>query len=403
MLLAYKCGSNLAASAKMNNHLKNIVFTLALACGLACGAQPALAAQGLRIDVQDGRETLTIPVGKTSPRKVFTMANPDRLVIDVPTLPSRKGLALPDNYDGELIKNIRSGQFDPKTSRIVLELSAPLSVLNISDSKNILSIVISSKSGASANTAPAPANKAPTKQLTKNTKTKKPLIVIDPGHGGIDPGAHGTGRSFEKDIVLSYAHTLKDHLLKTGKYRVMLTREGDKFIRLRERVAIARGAGAAMFISLHADSAPEDYAAGLSIYTVSEEASDKESEALAAQENKADLIAGVNLNDERDDVADILISLAQRETKNESAKLADLMIRSMLDQNIKLLENTHRFAGFAVLKAPDVPSVLVEVGFLSNPQEEKLLKSKAHRINVAKGLTAGIDNYMRRRKQMDDL
>ncbi len=196
----------------------------------------------------------------------------------------------------------------------------------------------------------------------------------------------------EKDVVLAYAQALKAKLLKSGHYRVKLTREDDRFIMLRQRVAIARKAGANLFISLHADSAPDMEARGLSVYTVSEKASDEETEALAARENKADVLAGVDLSEERDDVAGILISLAERETKNRSATLADLLV-TRLEDKVHLLPNTHRFAGFAVLKAPDIPSVLIEIGFLSHPEEEKLLKSKAYREKVTSGIAEGIDAY----------
>ena len=225
-----------------------------------------------------------------------------------------------------------------------------------------------------------------------------PLVVIDPGHGGVDPGTLAPGGIEEKDIVLAYAKALQGKLLKSGKYRVMLTRTNDRFIALRERIAIARKAGAALFISLHADSAP-DNVRGLSIYTVSEKASDEEAGALAARENKADVLAGMDLSTEREDVAGILISLAQRETNNHSATLADALVAS-LNHKVKLLQKSHRFAGFAVLKAPDIPSVLVELGFLSHRDDRKLLQSSSYRDKVTDGLAAGIDSYFRHQKKM---
>ncbi len=325
------------------------------------------------------------------------MTDPDRLVVDVATAQLEETLTIPSNYKGKLLRSVRSGQFNPTTARIVFELSGPVTVLKamtqINRGKATLTIAIT-PSGAAAATGDT-ASAAPV------VKKEKPLIVIDPGHGGVDPGASGSGRGFEKDIVLEHAFALKRALLDTGRYRVMLTREGDHFIRLRDRVEIARKAGASLFISLHADSAEGKSPRGLSVYTVSDEASDKESEALAAKENKADVLAGFNLAEEQKDVADILISLAQRETKNNSSLLADTLVKVLRKENIKLLENPHRFAGFAVLKAPDVPSVLVEIGFISNKEEEKLLKSKTHRIRVSKALAKGIDSYMRNRKTPD--
>jgi N-acetylmuramoyl-L-alanine amidase len=219
-----------------------------------------------------------------------------------------------------------------------------------------------------------------------------PMVVIDAGHGGVDSGTIGASGVYEKNVVLEYAQLLRARLLKSNKYRAALTRDGDYFIPLRKRVEIARKAGAKLFISLHADSADEAAAHGLSVYTVSEQASDKEAAALAARENKSDIIGGMDLSDARPDVADILISLAQRETKTNSAFFADLLVL-MLGDRVHLLPNTHRFAGFAVLKAPDIPSVLIEIGFLSHKQEEKALKSNAYRDKIISGIVAGIDTY----------
>jgi len=231
-------------------------------------------------------------------------------------------------------------------------------------------------------------------------KPSKPVIVIDAGHGGQDPGTSGPGGSDEKDITLDYAKALRDRLMKSGRYQVVLTRDDDEYITLRGRVDIARKAQASLFISLHADSAP-DAVRGLSVYTVSEKASDAEAEALAARENKSDVLSGMDLSEERKDVADILISLAERETKNRSATLADVLVTS-LDGKVHLLSNSHRFAGFAVLKAPDIPSVLVEIGFLSHPKEEKLIRSKTYRDKVTAGIAAGVDRYFRVEKRLGE-
>ena len=230
---------------------------------------------------------------------------------------------------------------------------------------------------------------------------EKPLIVIDPGHGGVDPGTTGPNGVNEKDLVLEYGKALRQRLLKSGKYRVELTRGTDNFIMLRQRVKIARDKKASLFISLHADSAPEAGARGLSVYTLSEKSSDEEAAALAARENKADVLAGIDLSEERQDVADILISLAQRDTANRSSQLADLVVYS-LDGKVRLLSNSHRFAGFAVLKAPDIPSVLIELGFLSHVQEEKQLRSAAYRQMVVSGIADGVDSYFAQNGQAEE-
>jgi len=224
-------------------------------------------------------------------------------------------------------------------------------------------------------------------------KNGKPIIIIDAGHGGKDPGASTADGDVEKMITLSYAKKLAEALNKSGKYQARLTRSTDIFILLGERVNIARRVGADMFISLHADSAPASNAQGLSIYTLSETSSDKETAALAEQENNSDSIGGMNLSGQKEEVADILIDLARRETKNKSMYLAEGIVVRMKEQGVQTLRDTHRFAGFKVLKAPDIPSVLVELGFLSTPSEAERLKTNDYRSRVVRGLVAGIDSY----------
>ena len=225
-------------------------------------------------------------------------------------------------------------------------------------------------------------------------KSRKPIIMIDAGHGGKDPGASsGKDGDYEKFITLKYARSLAQALNDTGKYRAKLTRSDDVFILLGERVNIARRAGASMFISIHADSAPTTRAEGLSIYTLSETSSDKETAALAEQENSSDKIGGMDLSGQKEEVADILIDLARRETKNKSMDLADHVVRGVKGQGVRTLKDAHRFAGFKVLKAPDIPSVLVELGFLSTPSEAARLKTADHRGRVVRGIVAGVNHY----------
>lgn len=246
---------------------------------------------------------------------------------------------------------------------------------------------------AAAKTAPAPA------PLTdRKPPAKKPVIAIDPGHGGADPGAIGASGAYEKNITLAMARDLKDKLEALGRYTVILTRDRDVFLRLRERSAKARAAGADLFISLHADALPNPAIQGLSVYTLSETASDSEAQLLAEKENKADLIAGIDLSHEAPEVANILIDLAQRETMNLSAVFAAGAVEE-LGRQVRLLSNSHRFAGFAVLKAPDVPSVLIEMGYLSNAQEERLLRGHDYRAKLATGLARAIDRYFEARRK----
>lgn len=236
--------------------------------------------------------------------------------------------------------------------------------------------------------------RVPTKPASK-VASKKRVIVIDPGHGGVDPGAIGVSGIYEKHITLAAARDLKEHLERTGRFKVYLTRDRDVFIRLRGRIEIARERKADLFISVHADTIRNRKIRGLSVYTLSEKASDKEAAELADRENKSDLIAGIDLSHESEEVTNILIDLAQRETMNQSARLASLLVGE-LKSRVKVLRNPHRFAGFAVLKAPDVPSVLIEMGFLSNRDDERALRSKSHRRKVAQSIAGAVDAYFRK-------
>ena len=219
-----------------------------------------------------------------------------------------------------------------------------------------------------------------------------PTIVIDPGHGGTDPGAIGIGGLYEKEVTLSVSRQLRDALTATGRYHVVMTRDEDIFLPLRDRVGIARAAGADLFISVHADSNPDPRLRGASVYTLSDRASDREAAMLAARENRAGALVDVQLDPEDDVMASILIDLAQRITRSESHAFAELMVDSLARETL-LLNNTHREAGFAVLTAPDVPSVLVELGYLSNEEDEELLAQAEHQERLVRALARSVDSY----------
>lgn len=223
-------------------------------------------------------------------------------------------------------------------------------------------------------------------------RRRLPLVVLDPGHGGRDPGTIGTSTGVhEKIITLAAAQELRRQLEATGRCRVVLTRTRDTFVPLAGRVAFARQRDAALFLSLHADSAPG--ARGASVYTLAENASDALSAALARRENNADRAGGLNLPPVSPEVARILISLVHAETREGSDRLAQQTVTA-LGQAVTLLPNTHRHASFAVLKAPDIPSVLIEMGFLSDPRDEAALRRPDHRARVAGALTRGVENYL---------
>jgi len=316
-----------------------------------------------------------------------------------------------------LTQRLRYGLFKPGTSRVVIDAAGPVAVkdsflVKAIDGRGVRLVVdlvpttrvaflgsvrrADVRTGAAsvaAKAIPRPASfpfpRPPRKPKLFHTKR---VIAIDPGHGGRDPGAIGRSGAYEKHITLTAAREIRDALERMGRYKVVLTRDRDMFIRLRDRIARARAASADLFLSVHADALPNKRVRGASVYTLSERVSDSEAAALAEQENKADLIAGVDLSNETPEVTNILIDLAQRETMNESVKFAASLVRE-LKRETRLLRNTHRFAGFAVLKAPDVPSVLVELGFLSNREDERMLLRKDYRQKLASAIARAINAY----------
>ncbi|MBX7146088.1 MAG: N-acetylmuramoyl-L-alanine amidase [Alphaproteobacteria bacterium] len=237
--------------------------------------------------------------------------------------------------------------------------------------------------------------------LPVKPNTPKPIvIVLDPGHGGNDPGAISEHNLREKNITLAMALQLKKLIEETGRYKVFLTRNSDRYVVLRDRIAIARQVKGDLFISLHADMHSQPNLRGASIYTLSEQASDAEAEALASKENKADLIAGVDLTEQSPIISNILIDLTQRETMNRSVQFATLLVEELKESTL-LLHNTHRFAGFAVLKAPDIPSVLLEMGYLSNPEDEILLNSPEYHAKLAGVILSGVERYFALQKRVE--
>ncbi len=223
----------------------------------------------------------------------------------------------------------------------------------------------------------------------------KQTIVIDAGHGGIDPGAESVAGYHEKEITLATARLLARTLEQTGRYKVVLTRDSDVYLKLHERVTRARAAHGNLFISLHADSTVSDRSTrGASIYTLSETASDAESDKYAQRENRADAIGGVDLGDQSDDVAGILVDLTVRETVNDGNRLAGMMVDALEHKGVSLLPSTpHRSAGFAVLKSPDIPSVLIEMGYLSDMADARALADPRHQQQIAAAIADGVDRY----------
>jgi N-acetylmuramoyl-L-alanine amidase len=223
------------------------------------------------------------------------------------------------------------------------------------------------------------------------------VVVIDPGHGGVDNGTR-SGEEMEKNLVLAFGLALRDRLEKSGKYRVVMTRSDDTFIPLDDRAKVAHSQAAALFVSIHADYLPrgEGDAQGATIYTVSDKASDAEAERLAESENRADAIGGVDLREEPTEVADILIDLAQRETRTFSNRFARLLMGEMKGA-ARMHKNPLKSAGFRVLKAPDVPSVLVELGYVSNKNDLEHLVSESWRSKTVTAMGQAIDAFLAKR------
>ena len=387
--------------------LKAVAVGLGLALGLSpARAQAETAATGVRIGVNAAATRFVLDLTDQVPFKVYTMREPYRVVVDLPELAWRVDPTSAREHGG-VIERFRFGLFKPGTFRVVLDVSKPVAVhsavalppRNSHLYRLVLDISPISKSQFDRTYVgpppPEPVAARPVAPPAADGAKRadgKHIVVIDPGHGGVDPGATGVSGIYEKELTLAAAKELKRQLEASGRYQVALTRDKDVFLPLHERVQIARNARAELFISLHADSIASDSILGSTVYTLSEKASDAQAAALAADENKSDVIAGANLDGYSGEVADILIDLAQRETKNDSAKYAHDLVEE-LDKSGRVLEHGVRSAGFAVLKAPDVPSILLEMGYLSNPREERELRDPAYRVKLMTAVKRAIDVY----------
>ena len=382
----------------------------------------ARAATVSAIEIGDLSVTLKFdqPVATAS---AFMLSAPQRIAVDLPG--ARMGRIA---ASGGLIASTRHGQYDANTARVVFELNKPAIVSDATFSGDHLALTLSLKpvseglfgkavrkgrqlfgldKGKPVETRVAqrggitvpldPPKPLAIPPVTGARGTKRPLVVIDAGHGGHDPGSQsGDGTIREKDVALGIARAIRDELVASGRVRVALTRNDDRFLVLGERREIARRLKADLFISVHADSAVNTAARGASIYTLSEVASDRVAAQLAAKENRADILNGVDLGGENSEVSSILLDLAQRETMNISSQFASVLQREM-EPTVHFKDDAHRFAGLIVLKAPDVPSVLLETGYISNDDDLALLLSKDYRRNIAIGVRKAVEAHFARR------
>ncbi len=375
--------------------------------GARTGADEHPVATEARLGGDESRTRFVVDLTRTIDLAAFTLADPYRVIIDVPQLvfrlPAKSGEA-----GRGLVKAFRFGLVMQGGSRIVLDATGPVRVdkafvldsVDGQPARLVVDLVAIDRDSFLRNLAienqarrAAAPSKAERDRTVKNTDAR-PLLVIDPGHGGLDSGTVAPSGETEKTIVLDFALKLRDKLEKTGKYRVAMTRTDDHFVPLAERVRLARTNQAALLISIHADALArrDTEGRGATVYTLSETASDAEAARLAEAENRADLIAGVDLTDEPDEVADILIDLAQRETKAFSMHFARALVGEF-KTSARLHKHPLKSAGFRVLKAPDVPSVLVELGYVTNPQDLKLLTSESWRGRAADSIVQAVQTF----------
>ena len=369
----------------------------------------------------DAKQTrFILDLDKTITFQAFTLADPYRVVVDIPQISFQLAPGT-GNAGRGLVKAFRYGLVMPGGSRLVLDLAGPAKIANsyVLEAANgqppRLVLELEEVDRANFVQLLSPESRPELKPAVVEAKAAvampdaaaaarpveppdaRPLIVIDPGHGGIDNGTQSSGE-MEKNLVLGFGLALRDRIEKSGKYRVVMTRTDDTFIPLNDRVKVARNRSAALFVSIHADALPrrEGDAQGATIYTLSDKASDAEAERLAEAENKADAIGGVNLTDEPTEVADILIDLAQRETRTFANRFARLLMGEM-KTTVRMHKHPLKSAGFRVLKAPDVPSVLVELGYVSNKGDLEHLVSEDWRAKTVGSMAQAVDAFFAKR------
>ncbi len=381
-----------------------LVLAAAAFSGVHAGDHLDPAVLNLRLADQGGRTRLVLNTTAAIEIRFEHRDQPDRLVLDLGDAAWRAA----DIVSGAgMIRSITQRTGDHGRTELVLNLERPARVRDIfylppTNSLPYRLVIDLEFAGfgtaperspmAEPNAAPGLPDVAPVILPLPRTDIMLPLVAIDAGHGGTDPGTIGRSGILEKHLTIAVARRLRAALDATGRYRTVMTREGDETIRLRNRIRIARSAGADLLISLHADSNPIRSLRGVSVYTLSENASDAEAEQLAARENRVDALGGIELDAEDDATAGILIDLTQRQTMSEANTFAEMLLRSLGSEAI-LLNNSHRFAGFTVLKAPEIPSILLELGHLSNRHDEQLLLDPSYQDRMVHAIVRAMDAY----------
>ncbi len=388
-----------------------VLFTFMGAHGSAAQDLHAIARINVeKSEISDrllGGVAVKLSLSQAVPFRVFTLDGPKRLVVDFKEV-DWSLFSADDILDTEAVTGVRYGIFRPGWSRMVLDLDTPLEVENIEMDtganqggpvtlsilmKYVSSTDFAEKAGAPDDDGWHYEDKTPKVASRGRQMGDRPLVVaIDAGHGGIDPGATRYDHE-EKHLVLLFARELKEALILTGRYSAAMTRDQDEFVSLPDRITRARAFGADVFISLHADALAKGVASGTTVYTLSEKASDEAAETLAAQHDRSDLLAGVDLSRQDDQVATVLMDMARLETAARSEVLAEMLVVGISESVGHLHKRPHLSAGFTVLKAPDIPSVLVELGFMSNEHDLKNLLNKKWRAQVIEGLVAALDMW----------
>jgi len=392
-----------------------------LPSALSLGAEPtsvhrkSAVVEAKRAEVTAGKGATTFVLGLSSGvrAEIFTLASPYRVVIDLPDV----AFQLPEDAGKKgqgLVSAFRYGVLSEGKARVVIDTSGPVLIKRAdmrpsTDGKGVdLTVELASTSAQSFGSGtgafqPAAAEpKAPVAAASPKRSRAKPLILIDPGHGGIDPGAASATSLQEKTVVLAVAQALREQLAKSGRYDVRMTRTSDVFVPLDQRVKMSRDLDADLFVSLHADAIAKkglfNSVRGATVYTLSEEASDEEARRMAEKENNSDAVAGLQTAkfEEEGEVRNILIDLMKRETSNFSADFSNTLVKQ-LGSTISLSGTPQRSAAFKVLRQADTPSVLVELGYMSHPEDEKLLNSAAWQRRVAAAIEAAINSYFSKR------
>ena len=394
--------------------LRHMLLAFALTIAALAGAAQARAEDAPPVAVAarlaDDGEAAKLVFDLSGPvaASARALADPDRIVVDMPEVSFQidPSIGRPRDHGQAIVKGFRFGLFGPGKSRVVIDLAKPACVANVATTPiakgatpSRLAIALkrcepAAFAQAAARDALAGAGPAPAAVAAAAPVADRPVIVLDPGHGGVDGGAYGIGGAIEKTLVYEYALELQRQLEAKGRFKVVLTRHGDEFVSLDDRVRIAREAGASLLISIHADmlGGAGSYVSGATVYTCSERASDAEAARVAAHENAADKAAGVEDKAQAPGVADILFDLEKRETR-AYAHLFSRGVVAELQGKTQLNNNPERSAGFVVLKAPDFPSVLVELGYLSNPKDVQSMNSPEWRARTASAMADAVDRF----------